>query len=149
VGHLDRLEHASYAPASVQLPERYAQYKPQISGGYSYEESPEMTAAAGKLKQSVLAGRTAPSMTSPDNFGKTAALDLTGTADPRTDAAFSTGAPNRMTLGAPPAPQLPSIDGSRRKQFANMTRRRAQIQAFESQHPGWTVDRSGQVVRRA
>jgi hypothetical protein len=77
-------------------------------------------------------------MTSADNYGKTATLHLTGAADPTTDAAFSTEAPNRSTLGAPPAPRLPPLEGSRRRE---------RISEFEAQNPGWTVDGTGRVVR--
>jgi len=147
---LDRLQHASYSPVSVNVPARYAQYKPQVTGGYSYERSPEVRQAAGALKESVLAGRTAPSMTSPDNYGKTATLDLYSGQDPRTDAAFSNGAPNRTTLGAPNAPVLTAITGRQGKAgMADRNNRAKEITQFEAANPGWTVDDLGRVARKA
>ncbi len=146
---LDRLERASYSPVSVNLPDRYAQYKPTISGGYSYERSPEVKAAAGALKQNVLAGRTAPSMTSAENYGKTATLDLTGNADPRTDAAFSMGAPNRDSLGAPAAPAMAPLTALSKGKTAAKNKRAQEIAAFEAANPGWTIDETGRVSRIA
>lgn len=59
---LDQLERGAYKPVSVQGAAPYAQYKPQMSGGFSYEKSPELVAAAGALKKDVLAGNRAPSV---------------------------------------------------------------------------------------
>lgn len=150
---LDRIEHASYAPFTVGLPDRYAKYKPTISGGYSWQPSDEVRAGAGKLKQSVMAGNTAPSMTSPDNYGKTATLDLYSGADPRTPAAFASGAPNTTGLGAPAAPTLrtPITTGKGSQAWRdgkNAERRAQEIAQFERQHPGWTVDADGRVARK-
>lgn len=79
IAGLDMLERASYAPTQVNLPagNRYAGNVPQFSGGFNYTKSPELTSGAGRLKQDVMAGHTAPSMTNPANYGRTAALDLT------------------------------------------------------------------------
>lgn len=154
IARLDAMQNASYMPSSVQMPDRYAQYAPKLSGGFSFQMSPEARQSAGKLKQSVMAGRTAPSMTSPDNFGKTATLDLTSTADPTTDAAFSTGAPNRDSLGAPAAPKLrPPVTLGKfspsARAHVNASRRAEDIAAFERSNPGWTVDNQGRVIRKA
>jgi hypothetical protein len=82
-GALDRMERASYTPARLSLPSNpYAKYMPQVSGGFSYEKSPELIAAAHNLKGDVLAGHTAPTMTNPMNYGRTAALRLDANGNP-------------------------------------------------------------------
>jgi len=58
---LDRLERGAYKPVTLQGGGPYAQYKPQMSGGYSYEKSPELIASAGALKKDVMSGNRAPS----------------------------------------------------------------------------------------
>lgn len=101
------MANASYAPISITAPGSRANgYQPTLAGGSSYAPSADIRAGAAKLQQSVMAGRGAPSALSPANYGKTSALDLTGTADPTTDAAFATGVPDRTNLGAPAAPTL-------------------------------------------
>lgn len=80
---LDRLERGSYTPARLSLPSNpYAKYVPQVNGGFSYEKSPELVAAAHNLKGDVLAGHTAPTMTDPMNFGRTATLRLDANGNP-------------------------------------------------------------------
>jgi hypothetical protein len=80
IAGLDMLERASYAPTQVNLPagSRYGGNVPQFTGGFNYTKSPELTSSAGRLKTDVMAGHTAPSMTNPANYGRTAALNLTG-----------------------------------------------------------------------
>lgn len=109
IGQLDRLERASYAPVKLGMPSGspYAKYMPQTSGGYSYEKSPELMASASALKKNVMGGNTAPSMTNPDNYGKTGAMDILGVMagkkDPTSSSSFSTGAPAPgSSLGADP-----------------------------------------------
>lgn len=99
IGRLDMLEHASYAPVSITPPERYANRMPTITGGPSYAGPSDSTRqAAGALRRNVTAGQTAPSMTDPANFGRTATVDLSGL----------TGQPDKG-LGAPSyAPGVPS-----------------------------------------
>lgn len=78
IGQLDRLERASYSPVRLSMPagSPYARNMPRTSGGYSYEKSPELIASAGALKNDVMAGHGAPTMTNPANYGKTSAMDL-------------------------------------------------------------------------
>lgn len=109
IGQLDRLERASYAPVKLGMPSGspYAKYMPQTSGGYSYEKSPELMASASALKKNVMGGNTAPSMTNPDNYGKTGAMDILGVMagkkDPTSSSSFSTGTPAPgSSLGADP-----------------------------------------------
>jgi hypothetical protein len=153
---LDLLANASYTPTHVTPAARYASYVPQVSGGFSYQPSADVRAGAAKLKSSVMAGRGAPSATAPANYGKTSALNLFGTADPTTDAAFATGAPDRTNLAPPAAPVLDqpyrggtdSALGKLAQGNANL-RRQKQIAAFEAANPGWTVDpQTGQVIRK-
>jgi hypothetical protein len=62
---LDELERGAYTPVQLARPggaaARYASAIPEMSGGYSYQKSPELTQAAGLLKRDVLAGHAAPS----------------------------------------------------------------------------------------
>lgn len=80
---LDRQERSTYKPVQVTPASAYAKYVPQVSGGFSYEKSPELVAASGALKRDVLAGHTAPTMTDPANYGKTAALNLDASGNPK------------------------------------------------------------------
>lgn len=82
IGALDRQERGTYTPAKLASSNKYAGYVPQMSGGYSYEKSPELRASAGALKTDVMAGHTAPTMTNPANYGKTAALSLDANGNP-------------------------------------------------------------------
>lgn len=80
---LDRLERGTYSRPSVSLPNNpYAKYVPQVSGGFSYEKSPELINSARNLKTDVMAGRTAPTMTDPLNYGRTATLSLDANGNP-------------------------------------------------------------------
>jgi hypothetical protein len=64
---LDELERGSYTPVQLSTEGNpYASYIPKVSGGYSYSKSPELTAAAGALKNDVLAGHGASSVLRPD-----------------------------------------------------------------------------------
>lgn len=76
IAKLDRLERGSLTPTSFQLPGAYAQYAPQRSGGFSYTKSPELIEAAKALKQVVMSGQGAPTMTDPANHGETGAIDI-------------------------------------------------------------------------
>jgi hypothetical protein len=109
---LDRLARSSYTPRKVTPSGPYAQYVPEVTGGFSYEMDPQLRTDAEALKTSVRAGRTAPTQTNAANYGKTATLDLgrvaSGELDARTDAAFSMGAPKR-TGGAQQA-ELDALD---------------------------------------
>lgn len=91
INSLDRMERASYTPVRATPTGPYAKYVPQVSGGFSYEKSPELMASAGALKRDVMSGRTAPTMTNPMNYGRTATLSLDPSGAPgpapRPDAA--------------------------------------------------------------
>jgi hypothetical protein len=85
VSALDRLERGSYTPVTLATPPsagKYASYVPQMSGGFSYEKSPELRKTAGALKADVMSGRTAPTMTDPLNYGRTATLALDAEGNP-------------------------------------------------------------------
>lgn len=158
IARLDAMQNASYAPTQVTMPERYAAYAPKTMGGFSWEPSTDVRDSAGKLKQSVMAGRTAPTMTNPDNYGKTSALNLFGDADPRTDEAFASGAPSRAGGGGM-APEAPpdfhaAMQSLRAKLPDDRTRalfdkavakggpaiQAAILKQFEMDYPGWTID---------
>lgn len=76
VADLDVLERASYNPVKLTPAAPYAGMAPQMSGGLNYTKSPELVRSAAALKANVMGGNTAPTMTDPKNFGKTATLDL-------------------------------------------------------------------------
>lgn len=152
IASLDQMQNASYAPVSVQAPSRYAGYVPKVSGGFSWQPSQDVRDSAGALKQNVMAGRTAPSMTTPENYGKTATLDMNavaGGANPATDAAFSSGAPTRAGLGAPTAPAMTAISGVGKQHMGTTATRTREIAEFEQTNPGWTIDAVGRVTRKA
>jgi hypothetical protein len=79
IASLDRLERGAYKPVTLQGAAPYAQYKPQMSGGYSYEKSPELVASAGALKKDVMSGNRAPSAIQPP--GSSQPADLTALLD--------------------------------------------------------------------
>jgi len=97
---LDRLERSSLTPVRVNAAGGPGAPFGQ-SGGYSYSKSPELVSSAAALKKSIMAGNGAPTMTNPNNYGKTSALDLIGVAngskDPTSPNAFATGAPSAGT----------------------------------------------------
>jgi hypothetical protein len=98
---LDRLERAKYTPVTMSAAPGYEQYVPHLMGGASYEKSPELISAAAALKRNILGGNVAPTMTDPNNYGKTAALNLLQIAaqgvDPGTVSARGTGGPAPTT----------------------------------------------------
>lgn len=115
---LDAMERANFSPAQVTGgSSRYAGNKPTISGGFNYEISPELRAAAASLKASVLRGETAPTMTNPANYGRTAALQL----DP------ATGLPIAQSAGAAGV-DLGEDDGE--DVLGMLRRRRGRSEAF-------------------
>lgn len=89
---LDRLERGAYAPVQLKAAPGYEGYVPTMTGGFSYEKSPELRAGAGALKRNVMGGNVAPSMTNPENYGKTAALDLLSIASAGADPGKVNGA---------------------------------------------------------
>jgi hypothetical protein len=81
ISWLDRMERERLDPINFDWSGNpYAHFIPQMSGGYSYEQSPELRQSAADLKRNVMSGMTAPSMTDPANYGRTAALNLLATA---------------------------------------------------------------------
>ena len=113
IGKLDRAERATYKPVHLGAAPGYEQYVAPPMGGFSYEKSPEMVSSMAALKRNVIGGNVAPSMTNPENYGKTAVLDLLGIASagvdpgtvngaggaPRSTAAYTEGVPTRMAGG--------------------------------------------------
>lgn len=73
---LDRLARSRYTPVQMQATGPYASHVPEMSGGYSYEKSPELVSDALRLQQDVRAGRVAPTQTNPLNLGQTGVLNL-------------------------------------------------------------------------
>jgi hypothetical protein len=131
LGRLDAMGHASYAPVTVAPPARYTASAPTITGGYSWQPSAQMQGDARALQTSVRAGRTAPTMANPANYGRTGALDLLSVAAGRADPSM------------PVAPALPGPGA-----FGNTMSQRVAITQFERDHPGWTLDpTTGQPVR--
>jgi len=98
---LDLMGRSNYTPVSVQASGKYAKNVPQISGGFSYNMSPQNRANLAQLYAAVASGRTAPTMTNPLNFGKSSVLNLTG-APPATldDLTPMSGVPYGANSGA-------------------------------------------------
>lgn len=116
IGQLDLMERASYSPTKLTPSGPYASYVPQMSGGFSYTKSPELTASAAALKRNVMAGRTAPTMTDPNNYGRTAALDLVSLASSGADPATVGGtAPAAGARGVSTAPVTDYLAGATRR----------------------------------
>ena len=75
IDKLDRMENMSFMNPRDMVPEQYRRYVPEMP---NLTPSAEAKASAGALKRDVMSGRTAPTMTDPNNYGKTATMDLTG-----------------------------------------------------------------------
>lgn len=73
---LDLIARGRNTPTKISVPAGMEQWVPKISGGFSYDMNPDVRAAAQRLQQDVASGRTAPTMTDPANYGKTAVLNL-------------------------------------------------------------------------
>lgn len=73
---LDRMERGTYSPVRLSGASDYAKYAPNVSGGFSYEKSPELIQSAGMLKRNIMGGNVAPTMTDPNNYGNSAALNI-------------------------------------------------------------------------
>jgi hypothetical protein len=129
LGRLDAMGNATFAPRTIAPPARYAGSMPTIGGGFSWQPSAQLQGDARALQTSVRAGRTAPTMANPANYGRTAALDLVSIAAGR---------------GDPTAPVAPSQAGGG---LAGGMLRQQQVRQFEREHPGWTLDAAGQPVR--
>lgn len=106
ISKLDRMERGAYTPVHLGAAPGYESYVPQMSGGFSYEKSPEMISSAAALKRNVMAGNVAPTMTNPANYGSTAALNLVKIAadgvDPAGVSASGARGVTPSTPGAPP-----------------------------------------------
>lgn len=108
---LDRVANATSSPVRLNTSGPFSGFVPQVSGGYSYQKSPALVNAAKAAQTSVLSGTPDPSMTNPENYGKTGALDLlgvaAGTKNPASASAFATGAPSAgSSLGADPVSNM-------------------------------------------
>jgi hypothetical protein len=79
---LDETANGRYTPVHLAAPSGMEKYMPQMSGGYSYEKSPAIINAATAAERDVLAGHTAPTMTDPMNYGRTAVLSLDANGNP-------------------------------------------------------------------
>jgi hypothetical protein len=131
VAKLDRVANATTAPRRLNIGGPFARFVPQSTGGYSYQESPELTGAARAAQTSVLSGQADPSMTNPANYGKTGALDLLsiaqGTKDPRLASSMTSGAPAQgSTLGANP---VADVIRNAYRQYLNRDPSDAEIQS--------------------
>lgn len=71
---LDRL--GSISPTKLTFTGPYASSIPQRSGGTSWSPSPALLAAAKALQAKIASGQGAPTQTDPNNYGKTAAMNL-------------------------------------------------------------------------
>jgi hypothetical protein len=119
---LDRVANGSYTPVRFNLGGPYASYVPQTSGGYSYEATPDVRAGIGLLRDDVLQGRSAPSMTNPANYGRNAVLDLRAMLDgeePDFGTPPPSRGPNQPTNGRRPrsVPRLPPADTEYRPSY--------------------------------
>jgi hypothetical protein len=73
---LDRIANAQRGRTQISVPSEMQRFVPQISGGYSYEASPDLRTSAKLLQRTVASGQGAPTMTDPANYGRTGALNL-------------------------------------------------------------------------
>jgi hypothetical protein len=73
---LDRIANAQRGRTQISVPSEMQRFVPQISGGYSYEASPDLRTSAKLLQRSVAGGQGAPTMTDPANYGRTGAVNL-------------------------------------------------------------------------
>lgn len=76
VAKLDKRERGTFTPSNISMPSRYADYKPTMTGGFSYQKSPEYTQSMAALKKLVMSGQGAPTIMDPANYGETGAIDL-------------------------------------------------------------------------
>jgi hypothetical protein len=112
---LDVIARARNTPVQIQAPGKYAQYVPQISGGFSYDMSPQNRADALALQASIRSGQTAPTMTDKANYGKTSVLNLANPGGPTgyagATAPSTTGVTPGNTGGAiPRTPGAADVD---------------------------------------
>lgn len=103
---LDRLERGRYTPVRLSAPAGMESYIPHLFGGSSYEKSPELVSSAAALKRNVMGGNVAPTMTDPNNYGRTAALDLVSLLADGQDPA-TVNASRRGPYGAGDASRTP------------------------------------------
>lgn len=136
ISKLDRIERGSYSPVHMTPSGPYASYVPQMSGGFNYSKSPELIQSAAALKRNVMGGNTAPTMTDPTNYGKTAALDLVRIASDRADPASVNAS------GAPPRSVGAYTEGVQ-------TRTAGGLGASETRSTDVTVQQAQQILDRA
>lgn len=135
---LDRLAETEYSPVHYEAPARYAGYVPQRTGGTTYNRSDSVRSGARQLRDDVLAGHTAPSVTNPANVGRTPSLDL---RDQATQQSPLSTAPAAPTLSQ-------AVPGNGFLARSSDRRRQREIAQFEAANPGWTIDPSGRVVAK-
>lgn len=104
ISKLDRLERGTYKPVSLTAAPGYDKYVPTMTGGFSYEKSPDLISSAAALKHNVMGGNVAPTMTNPANYGKTATLNLVKMAADGVDPATVNAGASAMPTAAPAAP---------------------------------------------
>jgi hypothetical protein len=85
---LDMMARANYTPSKISVPPEMQRFVPQVNHGFSYTPNPDLQTAAKLLQRSIASGQTAPTMTDPANYGRTAALNLN---DPRAPTAGAQG----------------------------------------------------------
>lgn len=99
IGRLDLMERMGGTNTFTPPPEM-ASYVPQLVGGFSYTPSLDARGSAAALKRNIMAGNTAPTMTDPANYGRTAALNLlpvlAGRRDPAEPDAFEPSYASRV-----------------------------------------------------
>ena len=106
IATLDRRERGTFTPSNISMPDRYAAYKPTVTGGFQYQKSPEYIQSMAGLKKLVMSGQGAPTQMNPLNYGKTGAINLLkviGGADPTS----STATPDANQL----VPDTNTVDG--------------------------------------
>jgi hypothetical protein len=96
---LDVIARARNTPVQIGMSGKYAGNMPQISGGFSYDMSPQNRADALALQASIRSGQTAPTMTDKANYGRTSVLNLANPGGPTGYA----GAPAPTAPGVTPS----------------------------------------------
>lgn len=109
---LDRIANAQRGKTQISVPSEMQRFMPQISGGYSYEQSPDLRAAAKLLQRSVASGETAPTQTNPANYGLTGAKNLNDPNSIGMNAQPNTPAAGGGASGAVPRPGTSPAPGT-------------------------------------
>lgn len=131
---LDMLQQFGQGGRHVTPPSNVAPYSGNVRPGYA--PSDRMRTAAGTLFDNIAGGNTAPTMTDPTNYGKTAALDLVRIASDRADPASVNAS------GAPPRSVGAYTEGVQ-------TRTAGGLGASETRSTDVTVQQAQQILDRA